>query len=71
VLVPTGALVATEAAVVVSSSSISGLGLAWGQGKDSLPPLFDDFIGAEPVGEQGVRAGVRAMVVEFADVAER
>jgi hypothetical protein len=46
------------------------LGLAWGQGEDPLPPLLDDFVGSEPVWEEGVQAGVGAVIVELADVAE-
>jgi hypothetical protein len=30
----------------------------------------EDCFGAKPVGEEGVRSGVRAVIVEFADVAE-
>ncbi|KAJ7844597.1 hypothetical protein B0H14DRAFT_2585110 [Mycena olivaceomarginata] len=58
-LVPTGALVAAEG-TVVADSTVAGLGLARVQGEDPLSSLLDDFVGAEPVGEQGVRAGVRA-----------
>jgi hypothetical protein len=30
----------------------------------------EDCFGAEPVGKEGVQAGVRAVIVELADVAE-
>jgi hypothetical protein len=60
----------TEVVFVVAGPAVTGLGLVRGQGENTLPPLFDDFIGAKPVGEEGMRAGVRAMVIELADVAK-
>jgi hypothetical protein len=44
---------------------------AFDQGEDALPHGFNDVLRADEVGQTTVGAGVRAVVLKLADVAER